>query len=499
MTQQSLKIEMSTDIKYLQATLNLIREFGKIRGLNRKKQMSLELAAEESIVRAVGYCKGFTSEPIVIKCSEIPRGVRLSVLDKGKPDIINFNELDNKELSKEEIVKNLDTMIMKGISDKVECRNLGMDGREMVMEFYLDDVSIIESERDKPDTEKLQEINHKWKTEDVKVFPMQHEDAIEVSRCVFDVYGYTYSKEDFYFPERLSRLQETGEIFFAVAKMPDGDVAGTGAINRATVVPKLFEFQSLVVKKKYRGLGIAKKIADFLIAHEKKNVPDIEGFFTESVTNHPYTQKILIRDGFGITGFFFGLIPSSVHFKGFEDKKNNKRVSTIFNVLRIKPWDKLTLYIPEKHEDIVKLLYSQFDTVPEIITEPVEPENIGNSFLDTIFIENMKLGIIVIKNIGNDFENLIKQRIFKLKSDGVEVISIYLNMNSRFSPWVANLLEDYGFIFTGLLPGNEIFHPMLLQWFGGVGFELDKIEVVYDIGKKLLEHIKKYDRSLSIV
>jgi anti-sigma regulatory factor (Ser/Thr protein kinase)/GNAT superfamily N-acetyltransferase len=497
MQSQSLKIEMQNNIKYLPAVLNSIKEFGKIRGLIKNKQMNLELAAEESIVRAVDYCNGFTDDPIIISCSEIPRGVRLSVYDKGKPDIIDFSELDNKNLSEEELFKNVDTMIMKGISDKVEFRNLGMDGREIVMEFYLDDVSILDSEKDKPKVEKAVKKQHKWKMEDVKVFPMKDEDAIEVSRCVFDVYGYTYAKEDFYFPERLIRLQKCGEIFFAVAKLPDNSVAGTAAINRATVVPGLFEYQSLVVKKEFRGLGVAKKISDFLINHEKENSPEMEGFFTESVTNHPYTQKILIKDGFGITGFFFGMIPGYVNFKGIESK-SNKRISTVFNVLRIKQWERLTLHVPEKHKKILELIYSQFNAVPEIITEIVIPDNIKNSVVDTIFIENMQLGIIIIKSIGTNFENLIKQRIFKLKSDGVEVISIYIDMNSIHTPWAVSLLEDYGFVFTGLLPGNETFHPMLLQWFGGVGFDVTAIDILYDIGKKLLEHIKKHDKTLSI-
>ena len=496
MEQQILKVEMSNNIKYLPAVLNLIKEFGRIRGLSRKKQMNMELAAEEAIVRAIGYTRLYTDEPIIVKCVEIPKGVRVSVLDKGKPDIVNFNELDESNLSEEELVKNLDKMIMKGISDRVEYRNLGMDGKEIVIEFYVDDVSIVESEiihqKSAADLSK-----HKWSGEDVKVFPMSDEDAIEVSRCVFDVYGYTYPKEDFYYPERLNRLQKTGEIFCAVAKLPDSSVAGSGVISRSTGIPGLFEFQSLVVKKEYRGLGVAKKIADFLIEHEKKNVPEVEGFFTESVTNHPFSQKILMKDGFSITGFFFGLIPESVNFKGFESK-SNKRISTVFNVLRVKPWNNLTLHIPEKHGKIIKLIYSQFNTVPKLITDEILPEDFSKSFIDTIFIENMKLGIVMIKSIGGDFENLIKHRIFKLKSDGVEVISIYLNMNSTNAPWAASLLENYGFVFTGVLPGNDTFHPMLLQWFGGVSFDINKIEVPFEIGEMLLEHIKNHDKSLSI-
>jgi len=39
---------------------------------------------------------------------------------------------------------------------------------------------------------------------------------------------------------------------------------------------------------------------------------------------------------------------------------------------------------------------------------------------------------------------------------------------------------------------------MLLQWFGGVSFDINKIEVPFEIGEMLLEHIKNHDKSLSI-
>ena len=504
MASHFLKIEMCNDVKYLPAVLNLVKEFGKIRGVNNKKLMNIELATEEAIVKAVGYAESLCENPIVITCREIPRGVEISVMDKGKPDIIDFRAIENKNLPEEEMVKNLDAVIMKGISDKVEYKNLGMDGREIVMEFYIDDVPIMESYKEK----KVKSVNEqkspakKWKEEDVQVLPMEEKDAIEVSRCVFEVYGYTYPKEDFYYPERLCRLQKDGTLFCVIAKMPDGNVAGAGVINRATPIPGLFEYQSLVVKGEYRGLGVARKISNFILEYEKHNNPNLEGFFMEAVTNHPYSQKIAMKHQFYPTGFFFGLIPDFVHFKGFEHKKtskNQRRISTLFNVLRVKPWDKLTLYIPEKHRTIIEKIYSQFNAKPELITDIITPENNKSSIVDTIFIEKMKLGIIKIETIARDFEHLIKQRILQLKSENVEVIFVYLNMNSKYAPWAAQFLEEHGFLFTGVLTGNEKFHPMLLQWFGGITFDINKIEVTYNMAKNLLEHIKKHDKSLNIV
>ena len=52
------------------------------------------------------------------------------------------------------------------------------------------------------------------------------EDGIHVSRCAFRTYGYNYSREEIYYPERLIRLHETGAAISVVAYDEKGELAG---------------------------------------------------------------------------------------------------------------------------------------------------------------------------------------------------------------------------------------------------------------------------------
>ena len=507
MNNQILQLTVTNDVKYLEAILCLVREFGRIRGLSRKKQQYLELATEEAIVNAIEYAPPNQDEPLRIRCLEIPRGLCISVIDKGRPAIIDFQHLEQGEITEEQLMEQLGVLLMRGMADRIECRNLGMEGREVRIEFHLEDRSIADREGRKSSgnhtspSENFDSETQQWQPEDVRVEGMAGEDAIDVASSIFGAYGYTYPKEDLYYPERLNRLQESGALYCAVAKMPDGRVAGTGVIDRNTPVPGLFELEALTTIEEYRALGVARKVVEFLVEHEKQHDQRIDALLMESVTNHPFSQKIAHEYGFLTTGFFFGMIPDSVRFKGIDDKKNqqspHERVSTVFNVLRVRPWSASRLHIPKKHRSIIGQIYSQFQAPVELVTEEAEPVGQEHSRMDTTFIEKMGIGIIRIETLGRDFPGLVKQRIYQLKSQGVQVLVVYLNMLPQQAPWAASLLETYGFVFTGILPGNDQFHPMLLQWFGGLTFDVGHIQINDEVGKAILHYVKTHDQSIS--
>ena len=150
MNTQILQLTVANDLKYLPAILSLVREFGRIRGLNKKKQQHLELATEEAIVNAMQYAlPSAQGEPLLIRCLEIPRGLCISVIDKGRPAIIDFKQLEQEEVTEEDRMEQLGVLLMSGMTDRIECRNLGMEGREVRIEFHLEDRFIVDREAEK--------------------------------------------------------------------------------------------------------------------------------------------------------------------------------------------------------------------------------------------------------------------------------------------------------------------------------------------------------------
>src|SRR5205823_8722974 len=57
-------------------------------------------------------------------------------------------------------------------------------------------------------------------------------DAIQVARCVYRAYGYSYLNEDLYYPERIARLNADGELISAVSVDESGEIVGHYALER---------------------------------------------------------------------------------------------------------------------------------------------------------------------------------------------------------------------------------------------------------------------------
>lgn len=505
MNRPGLQLSVAPDLKYLPCILGMIREFGRICGLAAEKRRHLELAVEEAVVNAIQYASAVEGEPLQIHCREIPQGLSVSVIDKGRPAIIDFSRFEEEQLGDKQDIDQLGVLLMSGMSDRVECRNLGMNGRELRMEFHFEDDPVADQPQVSStccsSVHRESVTGDNWTPEDVRVEEMTSEDAIAVAECIFGAYGYTYPKEDLYYPERLNRFRQSGSLYCAVAKMPDGSVAGTGMIDRNPVVPGLFELEALTTRQQYRSLGVARNVAATLIDHEIRHDPAMDGLLMESVTNHSFSQQIALENGFLTTGFFFGLVPDSVHFKGFDrggtQAASHQRISSVLNVLRVRPWQEACLHVPKKHLAIIRRIYEQFQAPFAFMSVELEPEGQERSRIDTIYIDKMGIGIVRIESVGRDFSALVKQRIFQLKSRGVQVLTVYLNMLDPAAPWAVTELEKHGFVFTGVLPGNEQFHPLLLQWFGGVTFDISHIRVFDETGRAVLQHVRKHDPSMS--
>lgn len=506
MNNEALQITLPGEVRYLPALLKFVRELGKTRGLGDEKLQHLELATEEAVVNALKYAPSEGGEPLKLTCREIANGMQVTVQDKGEPALIDFEQLDKLNLEEDERFEQAGLLVLSGLTDYVECRNCGTGGREMCIEVHFDDNSIAEETEDGTDIVEgfpasgRDETDYHRDADDVSVRLMEPGDAISVSRCIYGSYGYTY-KEDFYYPDRLIRQHEAGKICCAVAEFPDGEVAGTASIGRESAVGGLFELCALATRNKYRGMGVAKRLSDFLIQHEKRNDETMDSLFMESVTNHPYSQKIAHDYGFHTTGFFFGLVPRNVDFHGIEKAQNPEmlpeRISTVFNVLCISERQQQTLYVPTRHHDIVGDIYDQYDFPVNLSDSGKEAQPGTNTALNTIFLEGLKVGILSVESLGSDFTALVQSRTYELKARGAEVIILYLNMLDEATARAVEWLETMGFLFTGVLPGNEGFHPILMQYFAGVTFDTRHIEVTDAVGQRLLDYARSGDKTLS--
>src|SRR5690606_25554596 len=118
------------------------------------------------------------------------------------------------------------------------------------------------------------------------------EESLSLARCAFRCYGYTYSTDNFYFPERVSDLIRSGLMVSVVALNPEGEIIGHLSVNKETPDAPVGESGQAIVDPRFRGGGILKKMKALLRSHNRDS--GLFGSYGEAVTVHPYSQRVAL-------------------------------------------------------------------------------------------------------------------------------------------------------------------------------------------------------------
>ena len=132
-------------------------------------------------------------------------------------------------------------------------------------------------------------------------------EALEVSRCIYRTYKYTYTNEDLYFPDRIEAMNADGRMISAVAFAEDGEMAGHFALlprpNKLAA-----EIGIAVVVPKYRKRGLMKKMLAFLIDEARRR--RFINIFGSAFTMHTMSQKTNLAFGMFETSLQLADVPA---------------------------------------------------------------------------------------------------------------------------------------------------------------------------------------------
>ena len=110
---------------------------------------------------------------------------------------------------------------------------------------------------------------------------LRREDAPGVARLFHAIYGDKYPVIDYYVPERLTALNRQRQVLTVVARLPTGEIAGTGAYYRSSPPnAAVYEQGQLLIDHHYRNTSIA-----FRILKRLKHFP------TPWITPRPFSAR----------------------------------------------------------------------------------------------------------------------------------------------------------------------------------------------------------------
>lgn len=493
------ELTVPSDPSYVAVAVAYVREVSKKLGFEEDQRKKIGLAVEQAVAKVMEQ----TSEPgdrqtFEISCERVPVGLQIIIKERGMPFDPSRIPLFQPQAEARQEPRELPGIpLMSDLVDEFSIHNLGPDGQEIRLVKYRSDKSV----QDYFQACELDQFQQPSKTGkrisgpgEFHVHLMKPSEALEVSRSAYKAYGYTYSNEHIYYPDRMVELNESGQLISATAVTPDGVLAGHCAIFRSNSGSQSAEIGQAVVKPEFRGQGCLLLLTEFLINEAKSR--GLTGLYVRAVTSHTFSQRVTTRLGFTACAVLLGYAPASVAFRGIKEELAQRETFVVQYKYLEKPGP-LKLYAPSRHKDFIAKLYGNLGSTPQFEAHEKSQSAVrqSESILKTKTGASMPPGYASIEvlrcgeNIGSEVKSALKE--FRLKR--YDVIALYLDLRDPLTFHLVDEFEALGFFFGGILPGASVGEALVLQYLNNVAIDYDSIKLDTEVSREILAYVKLQD------
>jgi anti-sigma regulatory factor (Ser/Thr protein kinase) len=480
------------DRSYVPIAEGYVREVSRNMGFDDSDLPSIEKAVSEAVTNAIDHAfEPGERQTVTVSCERISAGMRIVVKDQGIP--FHPPQIPDVCLSRDSSHSETGFCIMTRLVDEVSIHNLGPEGKEVHLVKYLKSKTV-------EDYLEACELGPFIRPSSVRALPskrlsfqvrlMKPEEAIQVSKLAYRAYGYTYGYEHIYYPDRMAEMNAAGQTVSAVAVTESGELAGHCAIFNIDGEARVAEIGQAVVKPDFRGSGCLASMTDFILKEAESR--GLIGIYTRAVTNHVFSQRVSGRFGFKSCGVMLGFAPADVSFREITEKLR-QRESFIVEFLYLSRPEKLTLYTPDMHKEVVEKIYRSLGVSPQFGMLPNREIPIPSKpTLKVWAAGTMPAGFakITIASYGENTVQEVAARLKELCLKHYDVIGLNVTMLDPMSYHMIPEFERLGFFFSGVLPGKE---DLMMQYLNNTVMDYSLIKLHSDIGKEILSYIKAQD------
>ena len=288
-----------------------------------------------------------------------------------------------------------------------------------------------------------------------KITRLQSADLPQLIDCVRRCYGESYPNKVMYDINQLEEILGNKLMHSVIAKQSNGQIVGHCALTFDGMHNVSPEAGKMMVDPNFRGQHIAEIMAKERI--EIARELSLPGFWTECVTNHPYSQHEMIAFNAKETGLFIGDTPASISMKGLENHPDTRMsLLTFYLHLDDRPH---TIYMPAQHAEHTKSLVKDLNIQRNIVSSKKAAS--GSTTFHTIINSSIQTANIAIDRIGDDLVTAVKHELTKLEA--LNLASIYLDVPIE-QETAANAyleLESIGFFWGSWMPNFSTKGDML--------------------------------------
>ena len=315
-----------------------------------------------------------------------------------------------------------------------------------------------------------------------KIAPLELKDIPHLIDCVRRCYGNSYPNPIMYDAEKLKGAIAAKQIHSVVAKLGSDQIIGHCALTFTDPKNTAPEAGKMMVDPNFRGHHIAE-----LIAKKRIDIAQslgLAGFWTECVTNHPYSQHEMIAFDAKETGLFIGDIPPTLSMQGLENNTDT-RMSLLAFYLSLKDHPH-TIYSPPQHFEHIEALVESLNMRRDIQTSSLK--GTGETKIRTEVDALDQTANMNISHIGKDLIDIVTAELRRIEALDLATVYLDLPIEQEAAANAYAELEDLGFFWGSWIP-NYTDHKDI--------FRLQKIYQSVDVNKIICareqgENVKKY-------
>jgi len=321
----------------------------------------------------------------------------------------------------------------------------------------------------------------------VLIRPTLPDEAVEISRCAYFSYGYSYGYEKVYHPDVLKALIRSGDLISFVAV--DGDTVAGHAGLLFYDDPGVAEIALGFVNPPYRSRRVFSDLMATVVAEaERRHLAALSG---QAVCTHLYSQRSAQAFGMSECALLLSRY-TPLRFTGIADE-NRVRESILAVFRYLSPPEHPVLYPPEHHAGITREIYDHLGVHPPFGIGDASARLPEKSEYSITVEEIYQTAQIRIRSLGTDLIPRLRRELGRLRAGRLEAVYIHLPLTTPATSTVADAIENLGFFFAGLHLTSTGEDLLTLQYLNNRILDYDTVMVASSNAGRLKEYIRERD------
>lgn len=296
-------------------------------------------------------------------------------------------------------------------------------------------------------------------------------------------YGVDYPYKFLYNPGEIVKALEVSLMHSVVAFDAEGTLVGHCALTFESPTSPVPEAGKMIVDPVCRGQLLSNQLSERRKAISRDM--GLVGYWSECVTNHPFSQHEIIESGGMEVGVFFAKVPI-LHMAGVNNV-TDVRLTLMTYYIPMRDAPRRTIYLMGPYADFVQELAAELGIAREVVStaklDPVSSSYGGSVDLGSQFAQ------ISVSTIGSDLADKVAKTLSDIMAQGIAVIHLDLPLDQPNSLVTLPELENLGFFWAAWLPEYAATGDVLRLQKTDAAVNAEEIVCARDHGERIKQHV----------